>query len=119
MAWSSAAEFERVGRRIINKNNWYKRRYNRGQYKAIFGASPALIAFMWNKMNRKGVLGRARPKNFLWFLLFCKIYPSEAVGAALCGCTEKTMRKWFNFFLDAVPQIMQVSALKSNEMLLL
>ena len=45
---------------------------------------------------------KARPKHLLWTLLFLKLYDVENVLAPMCGCSEKTFRKWVWSMMAAI-----------------
>lgn len=45
---------------------------------------------------------KARPEHLLWTLLFMKLYSAENVLAPMCGCDEKTFRKWVRLMMAAI-----------------
>lgn len=81
-----------IGRKPRLSNNLAARRHNE-----MFGCSPFLCSLLWAFMVDGGhVTPRSGlcPIHLLWALMFLKLYCTESVFAALCGCNEKTFRKW-------------------------
>jgi hypothetical protein len=68
------------------------------QFASLFGCTPAVASALWNRIDKKkeeiGVHCDFTPTKLLWTLCFLKIYTSETVLSVICGCTEKTLRKW-------------------------
>lgn len=54
-----------------------------------------MCTYVWNRATRKGII----PEGFtvthlLWTLVFLNLYCCETILSILCGCDEKTLRKW-------------------------
>ena len=78
-------------------------------FKAVFGVSPLLCSVVWNYMDDDEKLPRrAQPKHLLWTLMFLKLYNSENVLSSMCGCEEKTFRKWVWLMLAAIGSLEDV-----------
>ena len=107
-------ELNQLARRIASGLRFHVNRIDLRQYKSLFGCTPSICCIIWNKLNRRGVAGKAKPKHLLWYLLMLKVYPSESVTTALCQTTEKTFRKWFHFLLKKIPKISNVRMDCSN-----
>jgi hypothetical protein len=43
--------------------------------------------------------------HLLWTLTFLKLYCSEEIVSAICGCDEKTLRKWVWKGIDALGEL--------------
>jgi hypothetical protein len=67
------------------------------RFKEMFGCSPFLCSLLWEWLSDPEQLSPSvgiHAIHLLWALMFLKAYFTEAIGAALCGCDEKTYRKW-------------------------
>ena len=64
-------------------------------FRSFFGCSSVVAAALWNRASKRNLLPVGfKPKHLLWTLAFMKLYDSGEVLAAICGCDEKTFRKW-------------------------
>lgn len=108
MVLYSANDFEILGSQILQKNYVFRRLGSR-QFKACFGCSPNIVSIIWKELEQRRFIGKAQGKHFLWFLMMCKVYPSESIASLLVGSTEKTYRKWCHHFLCVVPRLKLVS----------
>jgi len=89
--------------RIIKKGVNMNTRLGQRRFAAHFGCSVDMCMLIWRKLQRAETLpNMALPKHLLWTLAFLKLYGSEMVMAALCGCHEKTLRKWVWSFIEAI-----------------
>ena len=77
------------------------------RYKSLFGCSSEITAKLWNLLLRLMSVIKlgCQPQHLLWTLLFLKQYASETVLCELCGCDEKTLRKWVWLMLDMIVEL--------------
>ena len=77
------------------------------RFKALFGASSAVVATLWNMLFEREVQGE--PKHLLWTLVHLKVYGSEEVNCAIVGWPSvKTYSKWVWYYVE------QIAGLKDN-----
>ena len=64
---------------------------------------------VWNRIINNGATADfkkpPKPVHLLWALLFLKAYNREEMNAAMCGCDEKTFRKWSWFYVEAMADL--------------
>ena len=97
---------------ILHRSPALSRKINKRQFRANFGCSSRVCAFLWNCLVVKGILPSGfLPKHLLWTLVFLKLYCSETTLAILCGCDEKMLRKWVWKGLDLLAELNLVSSL--------
>jgi len=89
-------EFERLADEVFLRWSPALRvRMRNTRFRAGLGVSPYVCSWYWNQLEKEDLLPPGfKPKHFIWTLLFLKLYCSESVHATLCGCDEKTFRKW-------------------------
>jgi hypothetical protein len=78
------------------------------RYKALFGASPSLCAWVWSALI-PSLPGSASPIHLLWTLYFLKQYGKEEVNASFAQCSEKTYRKWCWIMIQKIAELELVS----------
>jgi len=75
----------------------------------MFGTSPAVVAFIWNRLRPYETLDETagmQPKHMLWGLLLMKVYGKEEQHCALAGGVDKkTFRKWAWLFIEAISSL--------------
>ena len=81
------------------------------RFKSIFGILIDQVCLLWLtiQQNNNSLCQKASPKHLLWCLLFLKLYVTESVAAILCGCDEKTFRKWVWLFIEEIAKLPCVS----------
>jgi len=89
-------EFERLADEVfLRRSPALRVRMKNTRFRAGLGVSPYVCSWYWNQLEKEDLLPPGfKPKHFIWTLLFLKLYCSESVHATLCGCDEKTFRKW-------------------------
>ena len=71
------------------------------RFRALFGCTCVVCAWMWNYWVHRNVLpSAARPIHLLYALLVLKVYAIEEVNKSMTGVDEKTFRKWVWIFVD-------------------
>ena len=79
--------------RVLAKHAGVKK--NNRAFKAHFIFSPRVVAFSWNELERqRAVPDGAQPKHLLWFLYFCKLYPTRDTGCSFARCNRDTFGDW-------------------------
>ena len=80
--------------RVLAKGAMGVKKNNRA-FKAHFVFSPCIVAFAWNELERQWVVpDGAKPKHLLWFLNWCKQYPSKDAGGTFGQCNRDTFGDW-------------------------
>ena len=91
---------------IIHRSPALSRRINRRRFRANLGCSSRVCAYVWNRSVAKGILPPGfLPTHMLWTLVFLKLYCCETILATLCGCDEKTLRKWVWKGIDVLGEL--------------
>jgi hypothetical protein len=70
-----------------------------------FGSKPSLVSVLWDLLEVKTLPRGFRPIHLLWTLCFVKLYSSQATLSSLCGCDEKTFRKWVWLGLETISDL--------------
>jgi len=100
--------------KIIHKSPALSRKINRRRFRANLGCSSHVCTYVWNRIVAKGILPQGfLPTHLLWTLVFLKLYCCETILASLCGCDEKTLRKWVWKGVELIGELNLVS-LKSQ-----
>jgi hypothetical protein len=61
---------------------------------------------MYNKLVEQNLIHKNwRVLNFMWTLVFLKVYLSENALCTLLKCSGKTLRKWVWYYLEKCSQI--------------
>ena len=95
MAIFSKQAVQALAQTITRRSPALSRSINRRRFQANFGVTPATVSYVWDLLLKEGNLPRGfRPTHLLWTLVFLKMYACEHITSALCGCDEKTLRKW-------------------------
>ena len=89
-----------------NSVNLKKRRFI-----TFFGASNEIIFNLWNLMC-DNISDVRNPMYLMWTMMFIKQYNKESTYASICGCTEKTFRKWVWIYLKVISRLDLVSLFK-------
>jgi len=106
-------DFEALADAVIlhRRGRALQRRFRNRRFRAGLGVSSYVCSWYWNQLEKEKLLPKGfLPKHFLWTLLFLKIYASEHVHAAMCGCDETTFRKWVWIGLKVIGDLELVSA---------
>jgi len=110
MTISSRAIKILADRELINQKSIFRNSKNKRRFRSTLGCSPSLCSWCWNQLQNDKLLPRGfQPKHFLWTLMFLKLYCCESVAAVLCGCDEKTFRKWVWIGIKALGNLDLVS----------
>jgi hypothetical protein len=75
------------------------------RFVAVFGSKPSLVSVLWTLLEAKTLPRGFRPIHLLWTLCFVKLYSSQATLSSLCGCDEKTFRKWVWLGLETISDL--------------
>jgi hypothetical protein len=95
---------------VIHRSPALSRSINRRRFRANLGCSSRVCSYVWNRIVAKGILPKGfLPTHLLWTLVFLKLYCCETILAILCGCDEKTLRKWVWKGVDLLGQLNLVS----------
>ena len=110
------AQFLRLGNDILQRKRNEAKFSERIRYRATFGVSPQIVAWLWGAINSmEELLNGAKPVHLLWGLMFLKLYCSEPVLAALAGGVhEQTYRKWSWYFVEQIANLQYRVLLWSN-----
>jgi hypothetical protein len=102
---------ERIAQPIINAGNPFGSAQVHGRrFRAFFGVTSYHVSLLWDMcVDKCNVPLGSMPKHLLWSLLFLRLYSCEHVSAAMCGCDEKTFRKWSWEFVEALGRLDMVS----------
>lgn len=80
---------------ITSRSPSLSRKINRRRFKANFGVDEETTQFLWQLLAADNDMPRGLcPSHLLWTLIFLNLYACETVTAQMCGCDEKTLRKW-------------------------
>lgn len=110
MVQFSRRAVEALAQKITRRSPALSRSINRRRFRANFGVSAHTVSYLWELLSRRGNLPRGfRPSHLLWTLVFLNLYASEPIAAALCGCDEKTLRKWVWIGVDRLCELELVS----------
>lgn len=102
----SAAAVEALGQMIMRRSPTVSVGTSRRRFLSTFGVSSRVVRALWIILERQGTLPKLfTPTHLLWTLCFLKVYGTEAIIAALCGCDEKTLRKWVWICLQQLADI--------------
>lgn len=86
---------EQMLRTVAEQTVFHRRSATNRTFRSFFGCNSGVATFLWNRARRQRLLpGDFTPKHMLWTLAFIKLYETEAVLSGICGCDEKTFRKW-------------------------
>jgi hypothetical protein len=78
---------------LIARNQWENMRSER-TFCEHFGMAAMVIASIWSKATRTGVLPEgAKPLHLLWLFYWWKTYNTQGVCARFCGCDKGTFKK--------------------------
>ena len=73
------------------------------QFVSFFGVTPPIVASIWRKLCREGLLPNGEtPVHLLWSFAFLKMYGTEPQMAMLFHTTRKTFREWVWRFVDGI-----------------
>jgi hypothetical protein len=100
---------ERLAERITRKSPALSRRTAERRFKSAFGVSSYVCHALWNMLVDQSLPKSATPIHLLWTLCFMKLYTAESVLASLCGCDEKTLRKWVWTMVEQLAKLELVS----------
>ena len=103
--------------KIIMEKDPFKDRAPKGserRFRALFGCAPVVAFSLWKYLISIKLLPvGGTMTHLLWALMFLKVYPTDETMQALTGGADtKTMRKWIEYFLDAMDLL--VPSLVSN-----
>ncbi len=109
----TSEEFERLADDIFTRRSAKLRlRMRNRRFRSGLGISSHVCSWYWNRLEEERLLPTGfQPKHFIWTLLFMKLYCAESVNAAICGCDEKTFRKWSWLGMQAIGELELVSTL--------
>jgi hypothetical protein len=102
--------FEALGQGLASYRSSRNYITKRRRFVSFFGIEPSLVSVVWTLVilsGRLASLQRIEPVHFLWALLFLQCYDTNERNAAMCGCDEKTFRKWSWFYLEAIADLDQ------------
>lgn len=113
-----ADTFAEIGCRIANRHRRRSKKIELRRFKAYFGCSPERCAQLWslihqNKSAKRWVRGGS-PQHLMWALLWLKLYNTEEVVSGMAGCDEKTFRKWYWRFVEAIAALKEKTVSKQN-----
>ena len=95
--------------RIIMHEDPFKERAPIGedkQFRALFGCSSDIALILWCFLRDKKLIPAGGSiMQYLWTLLFMKVYPTEDNMKLLTrGTDQKTIRKWVWQFMKAIAE---------------
>ena len=101
--------FETIAKETLRwpeSRRWNTRDKER-RYKAVFGASSAVVAELWIRILQRGPIeDGGRPKHLLWALVFLKIYATEELHCSIVGWpSTKTFTKWSLYFVKRISDL--------------
>jgi len=107
----TSEEFEKLADDIFMQRSAKLRlRMHNRRFRSGLGISSHVCSWYWNRLEEECLLPTGfQPKHFIWTLLFMKLYCAESVNAAICGCDEKTFRKWSWLGMQAIGDLELVS----------
>lgn len=112
MKYIPADTFLNLGRGTFSRHHPHRRRsrvVEVRRFKAHFGCTPERCAQLWNLLQTTPVAAAAvnggLPKHLLWALLWLKIYNTDEIISGMCGCDEKTFRKWYWKFVVGISNL--------------
>jgi hypothetical protein len=89
------------------------------RFRALFGCTPDICAWMWNYWVRNNLLPvNSQPIHLLYGLLHLKIYAIEEVYKSMTGADEKTFRKWAWTFIELMAYELDVVSQEVNQILI-
>jgi hypothetical protein len=77
----------------------FSQRLGLSPFSSHFGTPPHMVAIAWHLIDKPE---GAEPKNFLWTLLFLKVYASAYVLHNMVGTSKNTYRKLTDVILVEV-----------------
>ena len=103
-------EFHFIGSSLCKKAKGISKRQflQHRKYIALFGTTPPVCARLWILLKQYRSL-RGEKKHLMWALLFLKTYATESVLSCIIGSDEKTIRKRFWIYIDALAELPLVS----------
>ena len=108
MADLVAPHIELYAKKALHQSKFLSHR----QFVSFFGVTPAIVASVWRKIRREGLLpDGGTPVHLLWSFAFLKTYGTEPQMAMLFHTTRKTFRQWVWRFVDAIFYLDVVSLL--------
>ena len=108
MADLVGAHMELYAKRALHNSKFLTHR----QFVSFFGVAPAVVASVWRKLCREGLVpDGGTPVHLLWAFSFLKTYGIEPQMAMLFHTTRKTFREWVWRFVDAIYYLDVVSLL--------
>jgi hypothetical protein len=105
--------FLALAQTITKTSHTTARHKARSRFVSTFGSKPSLVSELWNLLEVKKLPRGFRPIHLLWTLCFVKLYASEATLSSLCGCDEKTFRKWVRCGLEIISDLDLVSCVQT------
>ena len=106
MADLVSAHFELYAKKALQNSKSLTHR----QFLTFFGVTSAIVASVWRKILREGLLPEGgTPVHLLWSFSFLKMYGTEPQMALLFHTTRKTFREWVWRFVEAIYYIDVVS----------
>lgn len=106
----SPEAFLALAQSITHKNPSKAKRTAVNRFVSTFGSDPYLVAEIWDHLQEsRSTPHQFRPIHLLWTLSFLKLYNTEAILSSLCGCDEKTLRKWVWVGIDSLSGLDLVS----------
>lgn len=76
------------------------------RFRSHFGTTPALCAYLWDRIDKLSLPAGAKWYHLLWALLFLKLYATEEVLSGMVGgVDEKTYRRWTWEILRALSEL--------------
>lgn len=99
--------FAEEGKRIINRGKRNAEWFSMRNFKAHFGASPAVCFDLWSMIDPIITMGvGALPVHLLWALMLMKVYATEHMLTSQVGASsEKVFRKWAWRFIAAIEEV--------------
>jgi hypothetical protein len=102
MSWENF--FWSEGLKIMEHDKYNSSQIGLRRFREFFGVSPLVCQEVW-KLIRNKIPSGANAKHVLWTLLFLKRYNTESVNRKICGCDEKSYRKWIWVFIDIMSEL--------------
>lgn len=116
MKISSRAFRALAQRELENRPRSTSWRVNSRRFRAKMGCSSLVCSNIWNRLTKKGILPpEFRAHHLLWTLVFLKLCCCETITADICGCDEKTLRKWVWIGIDLLGQLDLVSVVHDEK----
>ena len=83
---------------------------HQSRFRYTFGISSRVCSMIWNLLVTSESIERNQGKiHLLWCLFYLKNYPTEAVGATVCNCSDRTFRKFVWKFIEKIGDLIVVS----------